>query len=121
MLGVISALAGYAGLSLHRAAFPREHEPAAGADTTDWLGDIVALAERGSTRLGPFGSLVLTTARWTDRNLIAAVRRHPVRSATLVAAGFGLTVGITQSLSEGYFASTALASSSSWPAACIRC
>ncbi len=69
----------------------------------------MALAERGSTRLGPFGSLVLATARWTDRNLVAAVRRHPVRSATLVAAGFGLTVGITQSLSEGYFASTALA------------
>ena len=43
-----------------RAALPEKHEPSASADTTDWLTDILALAEWTSTRLGPFGNHVLT-------------------------------------------------------------
>ena len=53
VLGVITALGIYAGLSLRLAAFAREREPAAGTDTTDWLGDIVAVAVRGGARPTP--------------------------------------------------------------------
>ena len=38
-------------------------ESAAGADTTDWLADMLALAGQTSTRLGPFGRHVLGTVR----------------------------------------------------------
>ena len=108
MLAAISVLAIHAGRAQVRAASPRKRESATGAGTVDWLTDVLALAERGSTQLGPFGIHVLRTVRWADRNLVSVARRHPVRGAAVIAALFGLVIGGAQSVSEGCFALDAL-------------
>lgn len=86
--------------------------PAPGAaghpPTSDWLADMVIVAERESHWLGPLRRPALSVLAWTDRILLAGVRRHPLRAAAVAAVAFGLAAGGSQAIREGYLLSATL-------------
>jgi hypothetical protein len=74
----------------------------------DWLADLVTAARRESRWLGPLSGPALSVLTWTDRRLLARVRRHPLLAAAVASVTFGVTVGVAQGISEGYFLSVTL-------------
>jgi hypothetical protein len=75
---------------------------------SDWLADMVTVAERESHWLGPLRRPALRVLAWIDRMLLARVRRHPLLTAGLAAGAFGITVGGNQAILEGYILSATL-------------
>ncbi len=67
---------------------PTFRPAASPVEGSDWLGDMVAVAERETRRLGPFGRPARTVLTWTRRRLLAAVRGHPILAAAVAAAVF---------------------------------
>lgn len=111
LLVVTTALTGRA--VVHLASVPKLKGtgPVAGQLPAEWLADAVVAAQRESHWLGPVRPLGLRALGWADGTLLVLVRRHPLVSAGLAAAGFGLLLGVNQGIREGYFLSvTALAS-----------
>jgi hypothetical protein len=74
----------------------------------DWLADAVALTARYSRWFGRSQAAALRLLAWTDRAVVRRVRRHPVWSAAICAAAFGLLAGGWQALNEGYVAGSAI-------------
>ena len=81
-------------LSPHR-AHRDEAEP-------DWFGDAVAVAKRESRWLGSLRRSAIPILDWCDRTLLREVRRHPVITAAVTSAGFGIAVFGWQGYREGY-------------------
>ncbi|MGA7089004.1 MAG: hypothetical protein WB116_12150 [Candidatus Dormiibacterota bacterium] len=81
-------------------------EPAAPA--SDWLADLVLVAVRESRRLGPLYGPMRAALLWVDGNVGREVRRHPLISAAIASALFGVTVFTWQGIREGYGASVTL-------------
>jgi hypothetical protein len=72
---------------------------------SDWLADLVIVAQRESHRLGPLRRPGLSVLGWTDRAVIIKVRRHPVGAAAVTSALVAVTVFGWQAIREGYFLS----------------
>jgi len=72
---------------------------------SDWLADLVTVAQRESHWLGPLRHLGLSVLDWTERTVIAKVRRHPVGAAAVTSAAFAVTVFGWQAVREGYLLS----------------
>jgi len=72
---------------------------------SDWLADLVIVAQRESHWLGPLRRPGLSVLNWTDRTVIIKVRRHPVGAAAGTSAAFAVTVLGWQAIREGYFSS----------------
>jgi hypothetical protein len=108
LLTLATALTGKVMVDLIRA--PRLPGPgqAIGAQAPDWLADLVAATERCSHWLGPLSGPGLSLLRWTDRNLLARVRAHPLVAAAVASAAFAVTVFGWQALREQYVPSVTL-------------
>ena len=68
----------------------------------DWLADAVVLALRATWLLGPYRGWALGVVRWTDVQVVARVRAHPVAAAGLVAVVLALPFVIAKIVFEGY-------------------
>ncbi len=107
-VAVATVLTAVAIRDLVRAGIPRAVLAADDAHAADWLGDIVAVAERESLRLGPLRNPALALLRWVDAQLLTAVRRHPLLTAALASIVFALSLGGVQAIREGYSLSALL-------------
>jgi hypothetical protein len=76
----------------------------------DWIGDAVAVAKRESRWLGSLRRRAIPNLDWCDRTLLQLVRRHPVITAAVASAGFGVAVFGWQGFREGYVPSVTLLS-----------
>jgi hypothetical protein len=76
-----------------------------GLPESDWLADLVIVAQRESHRLGPLHRPGLSILDWTDRTVIIKARRHPVGAAAVTSAAFAVTVFGWQAIREGYLPS----------------
>jgi hypothetical protein len=81
---------------------------AAAAPASDWLADLVLVAVRESRRLGPLCGPVRAALLWVDGHFGREVRRHPLISAAIASALFGVTVFTWQGIREGYGVSVTL-------------
>jgi hypothetical protein len=59
---------------------------------SDWLADLVSVAQRESHWLGPLRHRGLSVLDWTDRTVLTKVRRHPVGASAVTSAAFAVTV-----------------------------
>jgi len=109
-LALMTVLTVRAVVLLLRAPSPPRPVRAAGRPAPDWLGDAVAVTVTALQIrwLGPLRRPALGALSWTERHLVAVVRRHPLWSAAVAAAAFGAAVGGRQAIAEGYFALAAL-------------
>jgi len=76
----------------------------------DWLADGVALALCATRVLGRHRGWGLMVVRWTDGQVVARVRAHPVAAAGLLAVVLALPFVTAKILLEGYPASLVLLS-----------
>jgi hypothetical protein len=76
----------------------------------DWIGDAVAVAKRESRWLGSLRRRAIPVLDWCDRTLLREVRRHPLITAAVASAGFGVAVFGWQGFREGYVPSVTLLS-----------
>jgi len=67
---------------------------------SDWLADLVSVAQRESHWLGPLRHPGLSVLDWTDRTVLTQVRRHPVEAAAATSAVFAVTVFGWQAIRE---------------------
>jgi hypothetical protein len=74
----------------------------------DWLADAVSAIGLSGRWLGPLERPLLGGLTWADAAVVARVRRHPLRTAVLAAAAFGIALAAGQAIGEAYRASTAL-------------
>ena len=81
-----------------RTTWPRGQAP----PEPDWLADAVILLERESSRLGRPGERLGGAVRWTDRSVIAQVRRHPLRATGVFAVVLSMFSDGPQIILEGY-------------------
>ncbi|MGD0834069.1 MAG: hypothetical protein ABSA40_06535 [Candidatus Dormibacteria bacterium] len=105
LIGSVAVSTALTGLAIHdlvRAGMPRGDGGTDAAPAADWLGDIVAVAERESPRLGPLRTPAVALLRWLDARLLTVVRRHPLVAAALASLVFALGVGGWQAIWEGY-------------------
>ena len=72
---------------------------------SDWLADLVSVAQRESHWLGPLRHPGLSVLDWTDRTVLTKVRRHPVGASAVTGAAFAVTVFGWQAIREGYLLS----------------
>jgi hypothetical protein len=77
---------------------------------SDWLADVVAVAQRESHRLGPIGRPGLAALAWIDRAVVSEIRGHPLVAAAMAGGVFGVTVFGWQGIREGYVLSVTLLS-----------
>lgn len=75
---------------------------------SDWLSDLVAVAQVQSQRLGPLTGSARGFLSWVNHHPVRAVRRHPVWTAVLGCSGFGAAVMVNQGIREGYNAPSTL-------------
>jgi hypothetical protein len=108
LLSLCTVVTGKVMVDLHRV--PRlanaDRVPVAAASSaaaSDWLADVVTVAERESRWLGPLRRPALSMLGWTDRNLVRHVRRHPLAAAAVASGGFAVVVFGWQAIREGYF------------------
>jgi hypothetical protein len=96
-------------VDLYRA--PRLRSPdRAESSQSDWLKDVVTVAERESRWLGPLRRPGLTVLGWADRALLSRARRRPLVAVVLASGLFAVTVFGWQAVREGYHASVTLLS-----------
>ena len=69
---------------------------------SDWLADLVRVAQRESHWLGSLRHPGLSVLDWTDRTVLTKVRRHPVGASAVTSAAFAVTVFGWQAIREGY-------------------
>jgi hypothetical protein len=70
----------------------------------DWAGDVVAVADLWSLRLGPIGEAAAPVRTWLRAGVLQGrwgVRRHPVLWAAAAALAFGLLLALTAAREEG--------------------
>jgi hypothetical protein len=72
---------------------------------SDWLADLVSVAQRESHWLGPLRHPGLGVLDWTDRTVLTKARRHPVGAAAVTSAAFAVTVFGWQAIRERYLLS----------------
>jgi hypothetical protein len=72
---------------------------------SDWLADLVIVAQRESHWLGLLRRPGLSVLDWTDRTVMTKARCHPVGAAAVTSAAFSVTVFGWQAIREGYFSS----------------
>jgi len=75
---------------------------------SDWLADVLAVAERESHWLGPLRGRGLSTVDRVDRGVVRRVRRRPVGSAAVASVSFAVVVFGWQAIREGYIPSVTL-------------
>ena len=80
-----------------RALPPRSADPSA----PDTLEDAITLASRATRFTGPLVPSFLDAIRAIDRHIAARVRWHPIASAGLLAAAFGVAIGGAAVREEG--------------------
>ncbi len=97
-------------LDLRRAPRLRHPDRAEKVQASDWLADVVTVAQRESHRLGPLRRPGLSVLSWTDRTLVSKVRRHPLVAAVVASGVFAVTVFGWQAIREGYLPSVTLLS-----------
>ncbi len=68
----------------------------------DWLADAVALAVGATRVLGRYRGWALTVIGWTDAQVIARVRAHPMAAAALLAMVLALPFITAKIVLEGY-------------------
>lgn len=107
LLGLLTALAAAAGLAVRqgRRALLRRAEPAA---QPDWLADAVALGEREAGRLGAWREPAMVVVRWVNCQVVARIRRHPLRAAVVFSIAFGVAIDAPKVILEGYSPGLAL-------------
>jgi hypothetical protein len=108
LLGLTTILALRAARSLLRVPVLARPLRTDGGPAPDWVADLVVLAGRQSRWLGPLHHPVLGLLDWTERHLLAAVRRHPLWASAVAAAAFGAAVGGRQAIEERYIAPAAV-------------
>lgn len=108
LLVVATVVAVMVAIRLARVPRLASHSVQHGDAELDWIGDAVAVARRESRWLGPLRRRVMPLLDWGDRTLVQQVRRHPVITAAVVSAGFGVAVFGWQGYREGYVPSVTL-------------
>jgi hypothetical protein len=101
-LVVVTGLTGIVIVRLFRAPTLRVADRTRAARGSDWLGDVITVAERESRWCGPLRPVVINLVDWSNRKLVAWLRRHPLLGAAVASLVFGLAVGINQGLRERY-------------------
>ena len=101
-VALATALTGLAIYELVRAPRPRRREPAGTAQTSDWLADMVTVAQRESHWLRRLRPPAVRMLNWTDRRLLSLVRRRPLLAAAFASGAFAAAVGGAQAFREGY-------------------
>ncbi len=100
-LAVITALTVAVSRELRRAG----REPIRPGDTPsqpDWLADALVLGEREAARLGPWRNEALGALRWLDRQLVARIRRRPLRASAIGSLALSGVVASPQLVEEAY-------------------
>ena len=106
MLAVTSCAAAAAGIALSWAS----RQPSlAGRDvprsSVDWAGDLVAVADRLTRRLGPLGPAAGQVSRWLRTGVLDGrwgARRHPLWWAGGAAVAFGSLLAVAAAREEGF-------------------
>jgi hypothetical protein len=93
---------GTAILYLRGAPQLRESDLSIEDQNSDWLADVLTVAERESRRLGPLRQLGLNGLTWADRTVVSKTRRHPLVAAAVASGAFAITVLGYQGLRERY-------------------
>jgi len=88
-------------LLLHHAAH-RVRRMASPSPQPDWLADAVTLGLRISQPFGRHRDRAQRVVRWIDVQVIARVRRHPIRAAALLACVLALPYVAAKIVVEGY-------------------
>jgi hypothetical protein len=100
-IAVLSVVVVYAALSVRRAArlVPRMSDDP--PPITDWLSDVLLLAERCTRWLGPLARFGHEVIAWLDRTVVTPIRRFPIAAAAGAALVFGVLLALNTLLREG--------------------
>ena len=110
LLLVATVVASIATVRLVRVPHLSRHGARQDEAEPDWIGDAVAVAKLESRWLGSRRRRAIPILDWCERSLVREVRRHPVVTAAVASAGFGVGVFGWQAYREGYVASVTLLS-----------
>jgi hypothetical protein len=105
LLILCSVVTGKVILDVFRAPHLRSPDRVEELPESDWLADLVTVAQQESHWLGPLRRPALSVLDWADRTVLLKVRRHPVGAAVAASAAFAVTVFGWQAIREGYFSS----------------
>jgi hypothetical protein len=105
LLTLCSVVTGKVIVDVVRLPHLRSPDRVAELQESDWLADLVIVAQRQSRWLGPLRRPGLSVVVWTDRAMISKARRHPVGAAAVTSAAFAVTVFGWQAIREGYLVS----------------
>lgn len=75
--------------------------PAAAASGPDWLADLITIATRVSSRLGPLRRIGEALVWAADRWLARPIRAHPLLAAAAASVVFGTAIAVSAAIEEG--------------------
>jgi hypothetical protein len=98
VLSVVVAVASFGVLRAERLMPRATRDP---LPVTDWLSDVLLLAEWCTRWLAPLARLADTTIAWLDRVVVRPIRRFPIAAAAGAALAFGVLLALNTLLREG--------------------
>jgi hypothetical protein len=101
VLVVPSVVVAVASIRLLRAERLMPHATGGPRPSTDWLSDVLLLAEAWTRWLGPLARLADTAIAWFDRVIVRPIRRFPIAAAAGAALAFGVLLALNTLLREG--------------------
>jgi hypothetical protein len=101
VIAVLSVVVAYAALGVWRAGrvVPRGSDDP--PPVTDWLSDVLLLAEWCTRWLGPLARFAHLVIAWVDRTVVTPIRRFPIAAAAGAALTFGVLLAFNTLLREG--------------------
>ena len=100
-IAVLSAVVAVALVGVLRAERLVPHATGDPQPVTDWLSDVLLLAEWCTRWLGPLARIADTSIAWLDRVVVRPIRRFPIAAAAGAALAFGVLLALNTLLREG--------------------
>jgi hypothetical protein len=101
VIAVLSVVVAYGSLRVFRAGRSIPHVSDDPPPVTDWLSDVLLLAERCTRWLGPLSRFAHEVIAWLDRTVVTPIRRFPIAAAAGAALAFGVLLAFNTLLREG--------------------
>jgi hypothetical protein len=101
VIAVLSVVVAVASIGVLRAERLMPHAPGDPRPVTDWLSDVLLLAEWCTRWLGPLARLAHKSIAWVDRVVARPIRRFPIAAAAGAALAFGVLLALNTLLREG--------------------
>jgi hypothetical protein len=104
MIAVITVLSVVVAVAWVRVVRADRLVPRASGDpgpVTDWLSDVLLLAEWCTRWFGPLTRFAHACIGWLDRAVVRPIRRFPIVAAAAASLGFGVLLALNTLLREG--------------------